>query len=441
MNLRELHREALSKFKEANLEKKNGNKGLYNRLLQEAFEKEKQAAELLIDKKDVEPTRSVLFRSAANLALLCNHFDEAKRLAELGLDGSPFMELRNELEEIIEKTLPKSTLVKISESLHSFKTSSLDKLEESEYLMSLRKKAVQIKVEEESYKFGGAIAVENVVNFLQNLNESFKHYAQVNFIKSLQNVKPDSVLKDSREFSKNAKLLAVDLNFRSFGISVVADEGVMDNFKDHTKEYKQMRKQLFSEFKEDVLYADYNSQEFQNKIEKKYTEEERIKIYSPVLNSISNKAYRVAVTTDDYTTKINTFKSLSESAEKVFKPTLLKNKKEKEEVLEYVNVIVAVEPGKPITKKINLENSLFDSARTITLNNERFADQGYFYNFPINIDVNLSSSKGKSLLTAVYDNIPFEVTGDANKLKTLSKNLINKIAEYIMERDSDKPIF
>ncbi|MFP9113720.1 hypothetical protein ACLI1A_07240 [Flavobacterium sp. RHBU_3] len=437
MNLRELHREALTKFKEANLEKKNGNKGLYKQLIEEAFDLEKKAAELLIDEKQIEPTRSVLFRSAANLALLCNRFEEAKRLAELGLEGSPFIELKNELEEIIQKTLPVALIHKPAELLFDLSEKNIiQQVEENAYLASLRKNAIQIKVEEESPKFGGAIAVGSVVNFLQNLNESFKHFAQVNFIKALLDSKPDSVYQDSKQFSKNAKLLAVDLNFQSFGISVAADEGIMDSYKDHSQEYKTMRKQLFTEFKEDVLTADYNDYDFQQKIKKKYTEEERLKIYSPVVNSISNKSYRVAITNEDYSKKTNSFKPLNESAKKIFKPSLSNNEKKEENNIEYLNVIVAVETGKALTKKINLENSLFDSANTLKLNNEKFTELGFKYEFPIDINVSLSSVSGKSLLEAVYDGITFEIIGDANNLRDLYEKLIKKVAEYIANRDS-----
>lgn len=437
MNLRELHREALSKFKLANIEKNNGNRGLYKQLLQEAFTLEKQAAEILVDKKDVEPTRSVLFRSAANLALLCKDYDEAKRLAEIGLDGSPFTELRNELEAIIQQTLPTYSTAVDAYQPYNFEQDLTKSEEEYSYLTSLRKKAVQIKVEEESTKFGGAVVVSNVIDFLQNLDNSFRYFAEINFIKALQNVKPENVLKESRIFSKNAKLLAVDLNFRSFGISVVADEGIMDNYKDHSSEFKTMRKHLFSEFKEDVLHADYNDYDFQKKIETKYTEEERLKIYSPVLNSIANKSYKIAITTDQYTKKINTFRPLNESAKKIFKPTINGSTQKEEPKIEYVNVLVPMEVGKIGTKKINLENSLFNTANTLKLNNENFADLGFRYDFQIDINVDLASTDGKSLLTATYDSVNFDVKGDINNLKDLYEKLIKKIAEYIANRDED----
>ena len=67
----------------------------------EAFRLEKQAAEAMIPYLDVEPTRSVLLRSAASLALECKQEEEAERLACLGLSGKAPAEIRAELREVL----------------------------------------------------------------------------------------------------------------------------------------------------------------------------------------------------------------------------------------------------------------------------------------------------------------------------------------------------
>jgi hypothetical protein len=67
----------------------------------EAFRLEKQAAEAMIPYLDVEPTRSILLRSAASLALECKRNEEAERLACLGLSGKPPVEIKAELREVL----------------------------------------------------------------------------------------------------------------------------------------------------------------------------------------------------------------------------------------------------------------------------------------------------------------------------------------------------
>lgn len=70
------------------------------KLFRAAFEKEREAAELIGDRADLGPTRSVLFRSAASLAMDCRDFMEAERLLEKGLSGRPPADLAEEMREL-----------------------------------------------------------------------------------------------------------------------------------------------------------------------------------------------------------------------------------------------------------------------------------------------------------------------------------------------------
>ena len=72
-------------------------------LNRQAFELERNAAQLLLQSFDVEPTRSVLYRSAATLALECGEYVEARRLAHQGLAGNPPQEIFDEIHEILEE--------------------------------------------------------------------------------------------------------------------------------------------------------------------------------------------------------------------------------------------------------------------------------------------------------------------------------------------------
>jgi hypothetical protein len=55
----------------------------------ESFEYEQKAAMFYLNDMGKEPTRSVLFRSAASLAIKCNKFSDAERLIDMGLSGNP----------------------------------------------------------------------------------------------------------------------------------------------------------------------------------------------------------------------------------------------------------------------------------------------------------------------------------------------------------------
>jgi hypothetical protein len=75
------------------------------RLFELAFVEEKQAAFSLLSSFDIEPARSVLFRSAAALALKCKKYEEAKKMVYFGLAGNPPEGIANELVEVYELVL------------------------------------------------------------------------------------------------------------------------------------------------------------------------------------------------------------------------------------------------------------------------------------------------------------------------------------------------
>jgi hypothetical protein len=101
-NINELHEEAMNLAESAFIAKLKGNAKQAFELSLEAFEKETKAANL-VPVLESEPTRSILFRSAAALALDCNKLPEAEKLAASGLAGNPPEEIANELREIFEK--------------------------------------------------------------------------------------------------------------------------------------------------------------------------------------------------------------------------------------------------------------------------------------------------------------------------------------------------
>ena len=69
----------------------------------EAFEYEQKAALFYVNMLDKEPTRSVLFRSAASLAIQCYKFTDAERLIEIGLSGNPPKIIAAELKALQEQ--------------------------------------------------------------------------------------------------------------------------------------------------------------------------------------------------------------------------------------------------------------------------------------------------------------------------------------------------
>ena len=99
----DLHHEAMSLLDKVWVVRQERQTDVANILLRRAYECERKAALLAAPNAELEPTRSVLCRSAASLALECGEFREAERLASLALSGSPPEEIAQELRDLLEQ--------------------------------------------------------------------------------------------------------------------------------------------------------------------------------------------------------------------------------------------------------------------------------------------------------------------------------------------------
>lgn len=95
----QLHQKAMDLAHQAMVAEKHGQQTKAKANYQAAFEAEKEAAMLFMFNFSKEPSRSILFRSAAFLALKAEIYREAERMAAFGLCGNPPAEIANELRD------------------------------------------------------------------------------------------------------------------------------------------------------------------------------------------------------------------------------------------------------------------------------------------------------------------------------------------------------
>ncbi|MBD1857481.1 MULTISPECIES: hypothetical protein [Leptolyngbya] len=95
-----LHQQAMDLAEAAAVARLRGAIEQATQLTRQAFEQETQAANLIASVLDAEPTRSVLHRSAASLAIECGELRAAERLIATALSGSPPPEIAEELKDL-----------------------------------------------------------------------------------------------------------------------------------------------------------------------------------------------------------------------------------------------------------------------------------------------------------------------------------------------------
>lgn len=103
MNTVELHREAMGLVDAALVARQHGEEKKYLALMRRALEQEAAAADQLADSREFEPTRSVLHRSAASIAVDCGDLPLAEKLICRGLLGNPPGEIAEELRDLLEQ--------------------------------------------------------------------------------------------------------------------------------------------------------------------------------------------------------------------------------------------------------------------------------------------------------------------------------------------------
>jgi len=99
----ELHHKAMGLVDGALIAKREGDEKKYLRLLKNALKFEKDAADQVADTYDFEPTRSVLHRSAASIALDCGELSVAEKLVCRAILGNPPDEIAEELRDLSEQ--------------------------------------------------------------------------------------------------------------------------------------------------------------------------------------------------------------------------------------------------------------------------------------------------------------------------------------------------
>ena len=98
--VQKLHKEAMDLAEQADLAKLQKDVIQAKALLQRALELESQAAQMTANDLSAEPTRSVLHRSAASLAIECGELQSAEKLIATALAGTPPLDIAEELKDL-----------------------------------------------------------------------------------------------------------------------------------------------------------------------------------------------------------------------------------------------------------------------------------------------------------------------------------------------------
>ncbi len=166
-----LHKQAMEAADTALTHRLKRDIGLANEFFTKALNLERKAAELLTHEKDAEPSRSILFRSAAALAFQCRNYRIVEKMAAAGLSGEPPEDIAEELQDFLDNPAFHRHLDTPSINLgplNSMATEIIENLNRSSLLKAFK------RLKKDTKGFSALLVRDPVdyIDFESNLNES-----------------------------------------------------------------------------------------------------------------------------------------------------------------------------------------------------------------------------------------------------------------------------
>lgn len=300
------------------------------------------------------------------------------------------------------------------------------------YQEILKKDAIFLKLSSREVLFRNTLEISHIWSFLRDLNASYNSFIEVRFrqlFSELFNFDEKRIKKVIQQILNFGKLRLVDLEYQSFSFGVNADT-IMGKEFINQEEIRQWRKQVVPEYNKTVIEGDYSSSDFINGIIEKFNEEEREKIYKPVINNFNKKEFSISITDRDFDPKnLRRIERIPNSTVHVILPPKPKEKEEYE--IGLVQMVVPLDKSKSrITLKVkDIENDLFTKAFdeiTLTIEELPLEDKEVHFAEPISYSLRLDKKSKLFIITFSEFDVEIQV-GTIDKAKT---GVLDTLREY-----------
>jgi hypothetical protein len=249
----------------------------------------------LIFEVDKNSLLNYLYKNTSLLDLILNNKQEFLLISDI--NGS----LEYEFNNLIEKVKLPQVYLPTENSYFQFKVPLIytSNDAEQEYLHVLVSDSISLKIESKTRKYTSAVKVDNLLNVLKNVKQSFTNYISINFRKSFsesdfENLNFNSLLST---IVKDSELLIPNLAYGSFCASLTTDYLMSKEFSPVIQKW---RKETFIDFKHEVIEADYDINSL-DVLTLKYDEFERRAIYSPIVEiSRDSNDYKISITDNSF---------------------------------------------------------------------------------------------------------------------------------------------
>ncbi len=243
----------------------------------QAAELESKVAEFYFDKPELEPTRSVIIRSAAFLNLKAGLIEEAKRFIFFGLLNTNDKLIKSQLNNALE----------LAVSLDNMSPENASG--EYNYLNLLRQRSIHYVLEPSLPLNGKSVSLEMIKDFSEGYLKSLKAFALTKFkrILHLEGEIEESIAKD---LEKMVNPLVTSSAYGSFKFSIANDFLTHENER---KELLDLKANVVAKFHTEI-FSNPLSDEDINLIKQNYADEEVNEIFRPLTRiKANNTSYKI----------------------------------------------------------------------------------------------------------------------------------------------------
>lgn len=246
-------------------------------LYSKAAELESQVAEFYFDKPDLEPTRSVIIRSAAFLNIKAGMVENAKRFIFFGLLNSKDEQILSQLNNALELAVSLGQMTNDAAS------------REFNYLNLLRQRSVHYIIEPTTPVFGHSVSLESIRDFTGDYLKSLKAFA---ISKLRQVLKLGDEIDDSfrNEIDKLINPLVTSSAYGSFKFSIAND---FLSREGESQELLELKANVVAKYHNEIFVNPLTDDDIQ-KIKSNYSPDEVNDIFKPLTRIKSNSSlYKV----------------------------------------------------------------------------------------------------------------------------------------------------
>lgn len=272
-----IHQKAMDFSFKAKQALEQGNYSAAFDLYMEAASLESKVAEFYFDKPDLEPTRSVVIRSAAYLNIKAGQIEQAKKFIFFGLLNTQDILIKEQLNNALE----------LAVSLGNMTANAASR--EYNYLNLLRQRSVHYVIEPSTMAFGHSVSLEMIKDFAEDYLKSLKAYAISKF-KTLIEVRKDVEESFSKEVERLINPLVTGSAYGSFKFSIAND---FLSREGEQKEVLELKANVVAKYHNEIFINPLSDTDIEI-IKSNFSEDEVNEIFRPLTKIKSNNSpYKV----------------------------------------------------------------------------------------------------------------------------------------------------